>query len=139
MPKSAPRRAHGNAPASAVRLLYLSAADEGDAAVSQQLAGLSNQLVVATASSLGEALAELRKTDSDYRALVISPALTENHVLTAIGAVRRQRVTVSILPVLRDQAQADVLVNGGASDVLAMSGDLLVNPLETIASVTNTP
>jgi hypothetical protein len=122
-----------------VRLLYLSADDDLDGPVSEQIAGLSKQLIVATVNSLNDAVSELRKADADYRALIISPALSEHHVLTAIGAVRRQRVAVPILPVLREQVESKPFVNGGASDVLVMSGDQLVNARETLAATTHTP
>jgi hypothetical protein len=84
-----------------------------------------------------EALDELRKPEGDYRALVISPALSEQEVIDAIASVRQHESAVTILPVVLDRNQSSTVVAAGASDFLVFTGGTLVDPSETIARATS--
>lgn len=118
-----------------VRLVYLSGlAAETDADVLRQLASLPGHPHVVTASSVPEALAELRKTVEDFHALVMSPALSEADTIEAIAAVREREPSVTVLPIVYDYNQHDY-VSSGASDVLVLANGLLVDPVEIMARV----
>src|SRR4029453_16341932 len=79
-----------------MRLLYLKGAEPNlDASTIRQLAELGNSVEVTPVDSPDEILAEVKREGTAFRALLVSPGLSERETLELIVSLRKERVTLA--------------------------------------------
>ena len=118
-----------------MRLLYVSSGGSPiDSAATGQLAKTVGRKHVTEVESAAAAIAELRATTTEYRALLISPGFNETEALALIRGLRSEGVPVAIVPVVSEAQRGlcNSAVRAGADAVLLMVNGLLVDAQETL-------
>jgi peptidoglycan hydrolase CwlO-like protein len=118
-----------------MRLLYVSSGGSPiDSAATGQLAKTVGRRHVTEVESAAAAIAELRGTTTEYRALLISPGFNEAEALALIRGLRSEGVPVAIVPVVSEAQRGlcNSAVRAGADAVLLMVNGLLVEAQETL-------
>ena len=121
-----------------MRLLYVSSGGSPiDSAATTQLAKAVGRKYLTEVESAAAAIAEIRGTMTEYRALLISPGFNETEVLALIRGLRNEGVPVAIVPVV-SEAQRGLCasaVRAGAEAVLLMANGVLVDAEETLKRI----
>jgi hypothetical protein len=121
-----------------MRLLYVSSGGSPiDAAATTQLAKTVGRTHLTEVESAAAALAELRGTSTDYRAVLISPGFNEVEALALIRGLRNDGVPVAIVPVVSEAQRGlcNSAVRAGAEAVLLMVNGVLVDAQETLKRI----
>jgi hypothetical protein len=123
-----------------MRLLYLKGSEPNlDASTIRQLTELGDGVEVTPVESLDEILAEVKREGTAFRALLVSPALSEKETLELIVSLRKERVQTAIVPVVREAQRGlcTSAVAAGADAVLLMLHGDLVEPKEILSRISS--
>jgi hypothetical protein len=121
-----------------MRLLYVSSGGSPiDSAATTQLAKAVGRKYLTEVESAAAAIAEIRGTLTEYRALLISPGFNETEVLALIRGLRNEGVPVAIVPVVSEAQRGlcSSAVRAGAEAVLLMANGVLVDAEETLKRI----